>query len=370
VPFLSSIVGQAESQINNQVTGTVNSVQNAVGLAISNVKNTAANTAANLVGKTVQGAVGAATASINDILQGNVSGAISALNPATAFSSIFGGGTSSSGTAQLSSPGYFATQSSSGGITPGDALLGAQARPDPLLPWLWYCQLPVIGSGAGTTGAAPGITNLSNSLTSSLSSLIGGLGSALGGSIPQSNSSQLPWYYVEEASCPFRQFTNVSIFRDGRERHYPSRYTVGNLRLAFYADIANTSMTYLQCWNNAILQPYDASNLNLGGGFGRSSAFKYPIYIYLLDPMKNQILILEYVEAWPLNIADYGLNSSDGTGRVVNHVEFSVGDVFVSVLNVDAAVTQSILNNPLSNAFNAAAAGVQNAVGSALSAIF
>lgn len=337
MPFVQSIVGQSSSQISNNITGVTNSVQNQIGVETNNIKNTLSNSVSNLT--TPQGI-------------------------AAALAQIGGSSSSLSLTGPGNIPGYSSTVSSSGGITPGDALLGAQSRPDPLLSFLWYCQLPVIGSAAGTGGAAPGVSNLSNSLTSALTGIVGALGSSMGGILPLSNAAQLPWYYIEEATCPFRQFQTISIFRDGRERHYPSKYTMGNLRLGLYADVQSTSLTYLQNWNNTILQPFDASNLSLAGGYGTPQKYKYPIYIYLLDPMKNELAILEYVECWPTNIADYGLTSNTSE-RIINHVDFSVGDMFVSTISLSAELTSLF-----TSATGTTLPSVQNAIGSAISSIF
>lgn len=366
VPFLQDILGQAEQQVRNQVTGVQNSVKNAVGIEISNVRNTAANTVSNGVNSVIGSAVNA----IQDVAQGNISGAIQSLNPAALASSAFSGLLSSSSQSiSLSDPGYSSATSSSGGITPGDALQGALARPDPLLNFLWYCQLPVIGPPAGSEGAAPGVSNMSNAISTFVSNILGGslFGSSQGGSITTQASSQLPWYYVEEASCPMRQFTHISVFRDGRDRNYPSRYTLGQLSLGIYADNRNTSIQYLQSWNNAILQPFDASTLNLGGGWGRPAQFKKPIFIYFLDPAKNQLMVLEYVEAWPVSIHDYALVSATSE-RIVHHVDFSVGDVLVSLFNVSPNVTQALVQTAGSIA-GSAVNSVRNAVGQSLNSL-
>lgn len=366
MPFLSDIVGQAENQITNNVTGSVNSVKNAVSIVENNIQNTAANTAANAVNGGIRAAVGAASGAVNNLLSGNLSGAVSSLNPANIASSALSGLGSFSSSANLSDPGQVAQVSSSGGVTPGDPLAGALARPDPMLNFLWYCQLPVITTTAGTGQAASGVSSISNSLSSFVSGLLGSspLSGPLGGAQSSANSSQLPWYYVEEATCPFRQFQNVSIFRDGRERHYPSKYTVNNMRLGIYADVGNVSIQYLQAWNNAILQPFTSSSLELGGGFGRASGYKLPIYIYLLDVDKSVLAILQYTECWPMTIQDYNMGSSSSE-RILNHVDFSVGDVFINLMNVPASITQALVNTA-GNIIGSATSAATNLLGSSL----
>jgi hypothetical protein len=352
VPFLASIIGQAESQINNTVAGNVAGVQNAVGIFSNNIKTTVANTAANAVSTGLAAAQGAAIGALTNLATGNIQGAVNSVSNAipSAFSSLTGLGSQSGQNLQLTEPGYAASVSSSGGVTPGNALLGALARADPMLTFLWYCQLPVVGAPAGGNGA--GVNSSSNALNSLVSNLLGqsSLTSAMGGTQYSSSSAQLPWYYVEEASAPFRTFQDRSIFRDGRKRHYPSEYSVNNLRLGFYTDVDNQSMQYLQAWNNAILQPYSASTLNTAGSWGTPAGYKYPIYIYLLDVTKSVLLTLEYTECWPLGIQDYGLSSSVGNERIISHVDFSVGDVFVNLANVPSSITQALVNNSVTNA--------------------
>jgi hypothetical protein len=188
----------------------------------------------------------------------------------------------------------------------------------------------------------------------------------MGGSQTASSSSQLPWYYVEEANAPFRTMQEVSIFRDGRKRHYPSSYTVNNLRLGFFTDVDNNAMQYIQAWNNTVLQPYSASTLNTAGGFGRPSGYKYPIYIFLLDVTKSVLLTLEYTECWPLAPSDWGLTSQNGNERIITHVDFSVGDVFVNFSNVPSSITSSLVNNALTNAVQG---GISSAVSTAAQSI-
>lgn len=365
MPFLQDVVGQAENQIkNNSITGTVNSVKNAVGIAESNIKNTLANGAANAVNTGVKSVAGAAATALNQALAGNVAGAISSLNPATLASSALSGLGSFSSSLNLSDPGQVAAISGTGGVNPGDALNGALARPDPLLSFLWYCQLPVVGAPAGSQGpAASGVASITNSISNLVSSVLGqsSLASPLGGAQVSASSSQLPWYYVEEASCPFRNFDTASIFRDGRQRHYPNKYNVANLRLGIYADVANTSIQYLQAWNNAILSPFASTNLQTGGGWGRAAGYKLPIYVYIIDVTKSTLAIIQYTECWPVSMADYGLNSGS-SDRIINHVEFSVGDVFINLMNIPPDLTALLVNNPLSNAVNGIVGNGLNAI--------
>jgi hypothetical protein len=254
-------------------------------------------------------------------------------------------GTGSS--AALSTPGTVSQLSNNGGIVPGDSLAGANARPDPLLSFTWYAQLPVISPGSTQTASGSSATSILQNLATAA---ISPLQSAMGGSIAQSSSAQLPWYYVEEANCPFRRYETKSIFREGRDRHYPSKYAVDDLRLSIYMDSQNNAFQYLQAWNNAMITPFAATaSATMGGGWGRPIDYKLPIYIYMLDVQNNVLAIIEYVECFPTVIDSYALDSGS-SNRIVSHVNFSVGDVFVNLMGVSIAFVQSIINNPTNNA--------------------
>lgn len=258
--------------------------------------------------------------------------------------SLLGQGGASSA---LATPGTVSQLSNNGGVIPGDNLTGANARPDPMMSFTWYAQLPVISPGTTQNAAGASATSILQNIASSVQST---LASSLGGSIAVSSSAQLPWYYVEEASLPFRQFEVKSIFREGRDRHYPSKYSVDNLRLSIYADSQNKAFTYLQAWNNAIITPFAATAATtMGGGWGRPSDYKQTIFIYMLDVTNNVLALIEYVECWPVSMDQYSMDSGTST-RIVNHVNFSVGDVFINLMGVSVDFVQNILANPTNNA--------------------
>jgi len=390
--FLQDIVSQATSQVTNNISGDKSAINTGVQTVVANAKNTIANTAANVVSNTVKSTAGAAITAVKDVVSGNVSGALSALNPANILGNALGGVGATSGLS-LASPGYFASFSSSGGVNPGDALAGAQARADPLLSFLWYAQLPVITPISNLSTPSSGVSTIANigngilsSIASASSNVIGNaLSSVMGGAVANPSVAQLPWYYVEEAICPFRRYSKMSIFREGRSRHYPSNYEIDSLTLRLYADVSNISITYLQAWNNAVLAPFSANNqAQLGGSWGKPSDYKLPIYVYLLDPSKNALCILEYIECWPETVDSFQLDSNT-SNALSHHVTFSVGDVFINILSVPEDLTQAIVNNPVSNVLTGAInSGVQavknlastgfssisNSIGNALSSLF
>jgi hypothetical protein len=355
--FLSQAVSNAEqnfkSQTSNIVNGTVNGVVSGVKGAVSNATNTAVSAAAGAVNNVVRTGINSVVGAASDAIQGNFSGAVNSIlsAPENIFSSALSGlGGSTGANAFLSAPGTVGSPSSNGGVDPTNPLGGANARPDPMQSFLWYCQMPVISPGTSQSIIGATANSVINGLSDALSGAINGLGSSLGGSVYTASSAQLPWYYVEEASCPFRRYDVKTIFREGRDRKYPSKYSVDDLRLSIYADSQNNAFQYLQAWNNNILTPFSAtSSTTSGGGWGRPSDYKKPIFIYLLDPTNNVMALLEYTECWPTSIDQYSLDSGTST-RIVNHVNFSVGDVFINLMNVSPNFSQSIVTNPLNNA--------------------
>lgn len=345
--LLTQAVSQAEQQIKVNTQGQINSIKSGVKGAIQDAKNTAVSSVSGAVNNGVKAAIGSTLGAATDLLTGNVGGAVSALvnAPQNIIQSALGGLAGAAGV--LSAPGTVGQMSGTGGVDPGNALGGAQARSDPMMSFCWYAQLPVISPGTSQQTANAATTSILANLAST--TLSGVLGSSLGGSIPVASAASLPWYYVEEASLTFRQFNAKSIFREGRDRHYPDKYSIDPLRLSIYADSQNLALTYLQSWQNAVMTPFNAASAStMAGGWGRPSDYKKPIYIYLLDVTKNVLAIVQYTECWPTTIAEYALDSGTST-RIVNHVTFSVGDVFVNLMNVSPDLVSNVLANTASN---------------------
>lgn len=348
--FLSDAVGRAEQQIKLNVQGQVTGVVSGVKGAVSNAVNTAVSNVNGAVNNVVRTGINSVVGAAGDLFSGNFSGALDTLTsaPENIFNSALSGlGGLAGANSVLSAPGTVGTPSSNFGVDPTNPLGGANARPDPLQSFLWYAQLPVINPGSSQSIIGATANSVINNLASAA---LGGLASSMGGSIATASAAQLPWYYVEEASCPFRRYDVKSIFREGRDRHYPSKYSVDDLRLSIYADSQNNAFTYLQAWNNAILTPFSASmSTTTGGGWGRPSDYKRPIFIYILDPTNAVLALIEYTECWPTAIDQYSLDSGSST-RIVNHVNFSVGDVFINLMNVSPEFVEGAIANPLNNA--------------------
>ncbi|QRE00346.1 tail fiber protein [Burkholderia phage BCSR5] len=357
--FLNDIIGNAKQQVKSQVDGQVRGVQSAVNGVIQNAKNEINNrvsgTVSNVLNQGINSAVGAAM----DALNGDWQGALGKVTSAP--QDIFGAAIQGLGGNSIFNPGQIigvdSPASGSGGVPLGHALLGAQARADPMMSYCWYAQLPVIGSSSPISNASSGLlAGLGNAAVGSLTAGLPGIpgqivstigGSVFGGSVAAVQGAvELPWYYVEEANMPFRQFGTRSIFREGRDRHYADKYSVDNLRLGIYADCNNVALSYLQAWHNQVLKPFSASSAaTMGGGFGRPIDYKKSINIYLLSVIRQELAIIQYTECWPVNIDALSLNSG-ASDRLTYQVNFSVGDVFMNILPVDGAMVQGVVNNP------------------------
>jgi len=194
-----------------------------------------------------------------------------------------------------------------GGVQPGNALAGALARADPLMSFLWYCQPPtLIGDGV---------------------------------------ASNLPWFYVEEASLPFRTYETRQIYREGRPRTYAGKYSVSDLQLTFYLDVGGVAMSYLTAWDNLIVAPFNVTDkVEQGGRFRMPSVYLKDIPIYILNVNKQELVQIVYTECWPTNLASLSLQSQ-ASERLVAQVTFSVGDVFVSTQTLGDQQMSSVLES-------------------------
>lgn len=326
----------AISQAEQKVLGNPSNITQQVGLnvnsAITGVVNTGVRSAQAIAG---------------NLLQGNLSGAAGVLGDL--------GASIANGTA-LSLSG------------PGSTLAGALSRPDPMLSFCWYAQMPTI-TPTNTAGSPSSLSTLVSGAIGGVAGNIAGgavnaaaglLSSSLGGSVFSASSAMtLPWSYVETATLPFRTIQTKAIFREGRDRFYPDKYSIDALRLGIYADSSNIAIQYLQAWNNALIAPFAANNAaTQGGSWGRPVNYKKTIYIYLVDVTQQVLASVQYVECWPTNIDSYQLNSDSST-RIVNEVTFSVGDVFVNLMPVSSSIISSIIQNP--GSLGAIAKGVSSA---------
>lgn len=359
--FLSSIVGDAKQQIKAQGAGNaaVSGVTNAVQRAKNDIQNSARSAVQNALDQGVNSAVSAAKEALNGNLAGAASKILNA--PQDIFDSVLSGLQGNSIFSPGTVVGVDGPASGSGGVPLGHALLGAQARTDPMMSYCWYAQMPIITPSQALPPSSNGtnfLAGLGNAAFDSLTANVPGVpgqlvqtftGSMFGGSVASAQGNiELPWYYVEECTPPFRHFNIRSIFREGRDRHYADKYSVDNLRCGIYADSSNVALSYLQAWLNCVMNPFSAqAAVTDGGGFGRPVDYKKPIRIFLLDVQRSEIVILEYTECWPVNLDGLTLNSGSSE-RIIYQVNFSVGDMFINIIPVSDSYTSGIVANPSS----------------------
>lgn len=308
MPSINDLLGKsrikAASDLGREVRNQIDTTIKATATEVLNIPKSIMQASSADVRGAVSGALNVGVADIRaaaaKAATGDFSGALSVLAKGPQdvigqFGAAFG----------LSSGG--GVFNSSNGIV--NTLQGALGRTDPMMSFQWYCELPTITPIDG----AP---------------------------------TNLEWNYVEEASLSFRTYDMRQIYGSGRNRKVPSTYNVDNIRLNFYADISNKSIQYLMAWDGAIVAPFGSGAVTIGGGFGRPSDYWKPIRIYLVDPSKAVILMVEYIECWPTNIDSLQLDSQSST-RLTYNVNFSVGDVFMTAFGVNSNISGKALLDSL-----------------------
>lgn len=303
---LNDIIQQTTQAAKLQVRGVKNEVRQGVQGAISNARNQVVTGATSVVRAVVNGGVNTVISAGTELVKGNVEGAIDAVTGGA--SSIVDRVSSISG---INISGALGLTSSSGydsGIDPGNPLAGAMARPDPIMSYDWYTEMPLIQPPVGAAQA-------------------------------------LPWYYVEEINLPTRQIGVRSIFREGRDRHYPDKYSVDPLRVSIYADNSNVALNYITAWNSLVINPTTTQNAYLyGGGYGQPSKHNRSIKTFILSANKTTLVEFEYTECWPTGMEAVNLQSA-ASERIVWHVTFSVGDVFAKIYDVSNSLNTGIMGD-------------------------
>lgn len=307
---LTDIISQAKQGVQLQVKGAQNQLTSGVTGAVSNAKNNIVTGITTISHAAISGGINAVVGAAGQALLGNFSGAATTLESAgsnlvNTVSTVTGisFGSSLSDNSGIS---YSSQPSSNGGVTPGDPFGGINARPDPVLAFNWYTELPMIIPAAGT-------------------------------------AASLPWYYVEEVNLPQRTVEVRSIFREGRNKHFPGSYSIDPLRLTIYADINNNAISYIEAWRGLVLNPTTSANAaSYGGGYGQASKFQKSIKTFVLAADKSTLVEFEYTECWPISVESVNLISGN-TERVVWHVGFSVGDVFATIYNLSNSANSGFL---------------------------
>lgn len=176
-----------------------------------------------------------------------------------------------------------------------DPLAAANSRPDPLMNFNWWCDMPILNG-----------------------------------------STQLGWEYVEEAALPFITFEQVSNYRAGKNYHFAQKYNVGNLQLKFYEDSLGSVAQYINTWQSMVLNAKT-------GLFYFPKDYKKTISIWVLDVAKKTVMCLDYTGCWPLTPDTYQFGSSQSE-RIVAGCEFSVDEVNVKFGKFDSASIPSVMS--------------------------
>lgn len=184
-------------------------------------------------------------------------------------------------------------------LVPGqkDPLAAAQARPDPLMSFNWWADMPIL------------------------------------------NGSPMPsigWEYVEEAVLPFISFDQISNYRAGKNYHFAQKYNIGNLQLKFYEDSNATVSQYLNTWQSMILNTQS-------GLFYFPKDYKKTISIWVLDVTKLTVMCLDYTGCWPLNPDTYSFGSAQSE-RIVAGCEFSVDELNIKFGKFESSDIPSMMS--------------------------
>lgn len=161
-----------------------------------------------------------------------------------------------------------------------DPLSAARARPDPLMNFNWWADMPILN-----------------------------------------NSTVLDWQFVEEATLPFIEFEQISNYRAGKNYHFAHHYSLGSLSLKFYEDSFGTVASYLNTWQSMVLNAKT-------GLFYFPKDYKKTISIWVLDVAKQTVMCLDYTGCWPQRLETYNFGSAQSE-RIVGGCEFSVDELNV-----------------------------------------
>jgi hypothetical protein len=264
------------------------------------------------------------TSAAGQIAQGNLSGAVSDLfnEPQQAL----------------------ATLGASGNTSFADDFSGLQKRGDAIQNWCWYAVLP-------------DITN-PNAL-SSPSGLI--LGQAISSAQP---IVSLPWYYVQSANVPQREFNVESFKRNAHDVHRPNGYSVGALTLGLFMDSTNKSHQWLKAWQSLVMSNLNPKVVANQGNWGYPSSYMKDITLVVLSVTKQVLLNVKLINCWPTLPAALELISGEAAG-LVQEVTFSVEDVDITVNN-----DKGLLDTLINTATGYASSAITGVLSSQLNAIF
>jgi len=195
-----------------------------------------------------------------------------------------------------------------GGTSLGDDFAGINARGDAVQSWCWYAVMPDISNTSALNAGVVSGTNV---------------GAPLVG---------LPWYYVQTANLPMRQFGLDTIKRNGHSVHYAQGYEVGTLSLGLFMDSSSKAHQYLKAWQGLVLANTNPKSVQNQGNWGYPADYKKDIVIVVLSVDKKVLLNVKLINCWPSEPTATELTSGEAT-PLVQTVTFVVEDVDITVNN-------------------------------------
>jgi T4-like virus tail tube protein gp19 len=225
---------------------------------------------------------------VNQLAQGNIEGAISGA---------------------LQAPGQLlGSLGSFGGTSLGDDFAGINARGDAVQSWCWYAVMPDINNNSAlSVGVVAGI-NVGAPVVS------------------------LPWYYVQTANLPMRQFSLDTIKRNGHSVHYAQSYEVGTLTLGLFMDSSSKAHQYIKAWQGQVMANANPKSVQNQGNWGYPAAYKKDIVLVVLSVDKKVLLNVKLINCWPTEPSAVELTSGEAT-PLVQTINFAVEDVDITVNN-------------------------------------
>lgn len=299
-----------------------NTIQRAAGAITAQATATAQSARASIRG-TERGALNAAGSAAFGAAKGAIGNAAGALfdgNPQGALDALFGAPND-----------VIDALTGVGQAAVGNVLQGINARQDAVLSTNWYCSLPDLAARS-----APG---------SSYVSALKNLGRNMLG-MNDLDGTTLPWYYVDIASLPFRQFDTHTVHRQGHNITLPKSYSMsGNLSMNFFLDESGRSLRYLRTWQGRVLANRTPSGRRtsgrssattssdgngLDGSWGRpgngSNGFFRDVTFVILSVNRDKLVTLTYHDCWPVSLPNLDL-ASDTATKLQFQVEFACNDM-------------------------------------------
>ena len=179
---------------------------------------------------------------------------------------------------------------------------------------------------------------------------------------PTINGINLPWYYCENCTAPWRSIDKKTVKRRGLTYNIAGASTMGELKLDMFLDESGIVWQYFREWEGLILLPSRGVNTQQGRG-GRYGNYAKNLKVHVLSNTRAQLLSIIYIGVWPSSLGDLSLQSENLT-RLKAEASFSVTDMDYQVTTLTKA-DGGILDNSaiatVSNMFNRGSALVGQA---------